>query len=274
MWSKHLLEWTEGNKAYLSIVFTWQLPDAWSRCIWYRQQGYEVIAGGVGVSLMPEYLRSVADTSIRVPCLSRHNSDATRFSTGCINSCPFCGVPITEGDLKEEKGEPKPIVCDNNLLACSRKHFDYVIDTLKPVPKIDMNQGLDCRIIKPYHIDRLKELDLTCIRFAWDNINEESKVVDAINACIQGGIPKSKIRIYVLVGYNDTPDDALYRMQTLKSMGLKFNSPMRYQPIKGDGALVKDSYLSKNWTEYEMHKFIRYWFRQWFNNIPYAEFKG
>ena len=275
MWSKHPLEWTDNKTAYLSTVFTWQLPDAWSRCVWYRQQGYNVVAGGVAVSLMPDYLKSVADISQKIPCLTRHNPDATRFSTGCINKCSFCGVPITEGDFKECEGEPKPIVCDNNYLASTRKHFDYGIDTLKGVKGVDMNQGLDCRLITPYHVGRLKELDLACIRFAWDNVNSESKVIDAINMCIKGGIPKSKIRLYVLVGFNDTPEDALYRMQTLKAMGLNKNAPMRYQPIKGEKALVKDSYLSPKWTDYEMVRFVRYWFKQaWVGNIPYAEFRG
>lgn len=275
MWSKKVIEWTEGKKAYLSIVFTWHLPEAWSRCVWYRQQGYEVHVGGPAVALFPDYLSQVSTNHEAIPCLSRHNKYATRFSTGCINKCPFCAVPITEGDLKEQKGEPKPIVCDNNLLACSTKHFDDAIDILKPVPNVDMNQGLDCRILKPHHIDRLRELNLYCIRFAWDNINSERYVIDAINKCLKAGIPKSKIRIYVLIGFNDTPEDALYRMQKLKDMGLGKNSPMRYQPISGEKAMVMNSYLNKNWTEYEMMRFTHYWFRQaWVSNILYSEWRG
>jgi hypothetical protein len=276
MWSKKILEWTKDKKAYLSVVFTWQLPEAWSRCVWYKQQGYEIHVGGVAVSLFPDYLSSVALINGEyIDALPMHNNQATRFSTGCINACSFCAVHITEGELKEKRGKPLPCVCDNNILATSRKHFDFMIDTLKPVPDVDMNQGLDCRIIKPYHVDRLKELNLKCIRFAWDNINEEKHVIDAINLCLKSGIPKSKIRIYVLIGYHDTPDDALYRMQTLKSMGLSKNSPMRFQEIRGDKALIKDSYLETTWTEYEMKRFMHYWFRQaWVSNIPYKDFRG
>ena len=276
MWTKKILEWTEKDKAYLSVVFTWQLPDAWSRCVWLNQQGYDVHVGGVAVSLFPEYLSSLASVNgLYVDALSKHNRQATRFSTGCIRHCQFCAVPIVEGDLKEKKGIPNPIVCDNNILAASKKHFDYMIDTLKQVPDVDMNQGLDCRLINSYHINRLKELNLKCVRFAWDNINEETHVIDAINLCIKSGIPKSKIRVYVLIGYHDTPEDALYRMQTLKDIGLSKNSPMRFQPISGDKALIKDIYLEKPWTEYEMKRFMHYWFRQaWVSNIPYEDFRG
>jgi len=276
MWTKKILEWTENAKAFLSVVFTWQLPEAWSRCVWYREQGYKVHVGGPAVSLFPEYLTQVATVnSLVVNALPRHNQQATRFSTGCVNACPFCAVPITEGDLAECQGEPSPIVCDNNLLACSRRHFDYAIDTLRPVRGIDMNQGLDCRIINPYHIDRLRELNLHCVRFAWDHTKEESHVMHAIELCTKAGIPKSKIRIYVLIGYHDTPEDALYRMQTLRDLGLHKNSPMRFQEIRGDKALTKDSYLEPTWTEYEMKRFMHYWFRQaWASNIPYTDWRG
>lgn len=275
-WTKQILEWTEDGKAFLSVIFTWQLPEAWSRCVWYKEQGYRVQVGGPAVSLFPEYLSQVATVNgFKVNALPKHNDQATRFSTGCVNKCPFCAVPITEGNLQECEGEPKPIVCDNNLLACSERHFDHVIDLLKPVPCVDMNQGLDCRIIKPYHIDRLRELNLHCVRFAWDHIKEEGHVIDAVNLCLKAGIPKSKIRVYVLVGFHDTPEDALYRMQTLKDMGLGKNSPMRFQAIQGDKALIKNGYLESTWTEYEITRFMHYWFRQaWVSNIPYADWRG
>jgi len=276
MWTKKPLEWIDGDRAYLSVVFTWQLPESWSRCVWYRQQDYQVHAGGPAVSLFPDYLSGVATVNgTTVDALPRHNIAATRFSTGCIRACPFCAVPITEGELRECPGDPRPIVCDNNLLACSKRHFDHAIDTLKGVPGVDMNQGLDCRLITEYHVDRLKELNLHCIRFAWDHTAEERHVMRAIELCLKAGIPRSKIRIYVLVGYQDSPEDALYRMQTLKAMGLHKNSPMRFQPIRGDGALVKDSYLEPTWTEYEMKRFMHYWFRQaWVSNIPYEDWRG
>ncbi len=40
-WSKHPIEWTDGHGAYLSIAFTWNLPQAYSRCVWYRKLGYD-----------------------------------------------------------------------------------------------------------------------------------------------------------------------------------------------------------------------------------------
>ena len=41
-WAKSLVEWTEDDTAYLSVVFTWDLPKAHMRAVWLREQGYEV----------------------------------------------------------------------------------------------------------------------------------------------------------------------------------------------------------------------------------------
>lgn len=46
MWKKGLTDWTQGNTAYISVVFSWNLQAAYQRAIWYRALGYRVRAGG------------------------------------------------------------------------------------------------------------------------------------------------------------------------------------------------------------------------------------
>lgn len=268
-WSKKIIHWVENRIAYISIVFTWQLPQAYSLCVWYSQQGYKVRAGGPAVKLMPEYLNSVADISGEIIALPYHNPQATYTSRGCIRQCDFCAVPQIEGDLIElENWEPKPIICDNNLLACSKKHFDAVIDRLKPLRDIDFNQGLDARILSPHHITRLKELELKILRFAWDNVGLESVLLSAIDSILKAGFPKSKLRVYILFNYKDTPDDALYRCETLKNMGI-FPNVQRYQPLN---SLQKDSYISLNWNGQLLKDFTRYWSRQLISGLKAIDF--
>ncbi len=48
-WSGGLAEWTEGDTAYLSVAFSWKLPAAYQRAVWYRSQGFTVRAGGPGM---------------------------------------------------------------------------------------------------------------------------------------------------------------------------------------------------------------------------------
>lgn len=270
-WPKRIVHWTEGEVAFLSVVFTWHLPQAYSLCCWYGQQGYRVRVGGVAVKQMPEYLSQVAEIGGDIDVLWRHNSLATFTSRGCVRKCAFCAVPIIEGSLVELSDfVPKPIVCDNNILACSRGHFEAVVDCLKPLRGVDFNQGLDARLLKSYHLERLKELDLAVLRFAWDDVGMESQVMSAIDATVRAGFPRPKIRCYILFNFKDTPEDALYRCNTLKQMGILPNV-QRYQPLK---TLKKNKHIGNYWDRSLLADFHRYWAKQiWFSPFTFEEYR-
>lgn len=48
-WAKGIVEWIEGDDAYLSVVFTWDLDEAWTRARWLHHAGYRVHVGGPAV---------------------------------------------------------------------------------------------------------------------------------------------------------------------------------------------------------------------------------
>ena len=269
-WSKKFIEWKEGKDVFLSVVFTWDLPKAYQRAEDLSSKGYHVHAGGPAVLLNPQYLADVAECNGKdIPVLHRHNPNATFTSRGCIRRCPFCAVPKIEGELVELEDWPvRPIVCDNNLLACSRVHFDRVVDKLKPLSGIDFNQGLDARLLTKYHAERLSELK--CIaRLAWDDIAYESAFRRAYQLLRNAGFPKSRIRVYVLIGYNDTPEDALYRLSEIWKTK-SFPNPMRYQPLD---ALKKNSFVGEAWTETELRRYMHYWSRLvWCGRVPFKDF--
>jgi len=270
-WANTIVHWVENGVAYISVVFTWQLPKVYSLSTWYKQQGYDVLVGGPAVNLMPDYLPSDIRRGEHWSVLARHNRYATFTSRGCIRRCSFCAVPKIEGDLVElDDWEPKPIVCDNNILACSSQHFGFVVDRLKGVRNIDFNQGLDARLLDSHHLDRFKELHLLLMRFAWDDTKSESYVFSAIEAAIKSGFPKWRIRCYVLFNFRDTPDDALYRCETLKRHGILVN-PQRYQPLD---CLTKNSYVAPTWDRNLLGDFTHYWSRQvWLMHVPFEEYR-
>ncbi len=270
-WSKRIIEWTQGSTAYLSVVFTWHLPQAYQRAAHYAAAGYTVRAGGPAVALMPDYLASIAQIGGHVPAVHRHNPAATFTSRGCPRQCAFCPVPILEGDLVElTDWHPQPCVVDNNLLACSNAHFDRVVDRLKPLPHVDFTQGLDARFLTTHHAQRLAELRLHRIRLAWDRTRYENQVHTAIQRLRTAGIPKKTIRVYVIFGFHDSPDDALYRFNTLKRHWGIDPIPMRYQPLTGT---KKNAYVDPGWTDRELRKMQSYWWRtRWYGSIPYEQF--
>lgn len=272
-WSGGYVEWVEGDTAYLSVVFSWQLQQAYQRAVWLRAEGYTVKVGGPAVAYSPPFLKDVAEVESAYPdAIARHNPNATFTSRGCVRRCKFCLVPKIEGDLVELDDWPvRPIVCDNNLLACSQQHFDRVVDRLKPLSGIDFNQGLDARLLTKYHAERLAELDLKMVRLAWDHIKLESQFMSAWQVLRDAGIPKSKISVYVLIGYRDTPEDAFYRLGTIWDLG-SWPNPMRYQPLD---AVRRNEYVDPNWTDTELKRYMRYWANlRHLSGVPFEEFRS
>lgn len=145
------------------------------------------------------------------------------FTTrGCIRKCPFCIVWKKEPELKVEgdiydiwDGKSKNIILlDNNILALL-KHFKLICSQLrKEKLRVDFNQGLDCRLLTEDIIKELKSLSHIEYRFAFDDIKLESIVKKTIRLLKKYNI--NRCNWYVLVGFNSTLKEDLYRCNLLK----------------------------------------------------------
>lgn len=250
-----------------SVVFTWDL----FKTVQLATEGKLDKIGGPAVKLLPHIVpEKYRDISNAGDWLSIHNPSATRTSIGCIRKCNFCVVHKIEPEFKEiDNFIPKPILCDNNFLACSKEHIVRSIDKLSTIKGIDFNQGLDARLFKSWHVDEFKKLNWEMIRFAWDSSDQESYVFSAIEKLKKAGFPTRKIRCYVLIGFNETQDEATYRCKILRDQDI-FPNPMRYQPWD---TLEKDSYCPPQWNETMLKRFCRYWWKTtWLKNLPFEEF--
>jgi NADPH-dependent glutamate synthase beta subunit-like oxidoreductase len=78
----------------------------------------------------------------------------------------------------------------------------------------------------------------------------------------RAGLPLNRIRVYVLIGFNDTPADALYRLRTVRGLGVK-PSPMRYQPLDSQR---RNQHVGEHWTHRELTRYMRYW-----SNLRFVE---
>lgn len=274
-WSGGIVEWVENGVVYMSVVFSWQLQEAYQLMKFHQNLGIKVVIGGPAVSLNLEMLKESNNKELGIThypdAIAKHNPVATFTTRGCVRTCPFCIVPKNEGKFVELREFPvRPIVCDNNFLASSTSHFDRVIDALKPLRGIDFNQGLDARLLTKYHAERLAELNMSVIRMAWDNVELETVWMRAFQFLLDAGFPPYKIQSYVLINHNDNPSDALYRLERIRSLGARPN-PMRYQPLD---SIKRNQYISPNWTDFELKRFMRYWSRQiWLSHVPFSEYK-
>ncbi len=245
------------NVMKVSIVFTWQLPGVLEML--RKPHFIKYLVGGPAVKLMPDYLpKEVVSTDDDGDWLSRHNPEATRTSLGCPNACPFCAVHTTEGKHRELKTwPPGRVLCDSNFLGCSRKHRERVYKSLRNTQKIDFNQGMEAKRLTDWDIDQLRGLSMRTIRFAWDHPSSETPVMDALARCIEHGVPKNIFSIYLLVGFKETLDEALYRFNTLHDKYPQVSLfAMRYQPLD---TTKRDTYCPPQWDEKTLWKFSRYW---------------
>lgn len=260
-WRKGLATWVKADTLYISVPFTWLLGVAEKLASKWRGK---VILGGPGIMQPSQYLEFEP--------IIFHNPCATFTTRGCPNSCGFCAVPKLEPTFIEKVDfRPAPVICDNNLLAASKRHIRYVVDALKQFPIVDFNQGLEAKRFTPEIADMLGELNCK-VRFAFDDINLETVVHDAIELCKRH--TSKDIQVYCLTGFNDTPEDAQYRLEQIRSWGVLPN-PMRYQPLD---AKIKNEYRlpeMRHWTEKQLMDTMRYYSRlSWLGYIPFKEYKA
>jgi hypothetical protein len=147
------------------------------------------------------------------------------FTTrGCIRKCSFCVVPKKEGKIRvvgdiydfwDGKAE-KIVLLDNNFLAAPKSHFNLITTQIKNNRLVvDFNQGLDHRLLTDENYKVLKGLKRYGLyRFAFDDIRYEKTVVQAIKLMKRHNTNVSFW--YVLVGFNSTFEEDLYRVNFLR----------------------------------------------------------
>lgn len=230
-----IVEWYNGidhyDKVYQSKVFSFT-PDE------YRVIQADIIEkGGSGYGDynkdLPFEIEHICPDYTIYPMYKHAYGFTTR---GCINKCAFCIVPKKEGIIKEHAeieeflGDRKSVVLmDNNIIACNHglKQLEKSID-LKL--KIDINQGIDARIINKNKdisnlLGRCKYIN--GIHLAYDNTAITDDVVGAINSLNESGIKPYRLTFYVLTKSGQI-EDAYNRVMLLRSLGVNpFVMPYR-----------------------------------------------
>ena len=258
-WSGGFAEWTEGDTAYLSVAFSWRLPDAYQRAIWYKSQGYRIRAGGPGLFARRSYLADVAELGGEVDALIHHNPQATIASRGCPVGCYFCIVPRVEGLTFTLLPDftPRPILCDNNLSALPVDYQEHIIDRYRnfEVPLLDANSGFEPRTFDEYTYRRWRAINRGPWRFAYDETSEGGDVRRM--ARILRDEPAKCKRIYVLIG--NEPFEACYR-RILEV--IEWGCEPHVQPLIALNSLTRDPIVRHDWTAQKLRDLAR-WANRW-----------
>lgn len=231
----HQVEWFKGNlfaheydKVYASKIFkfseTPQLPE-------------NALIGGTGIDFfntLPEEIASMNPSYSLYPECDYHIGFSMK---GCRFRCKFCCVPTKEGKprinstidglLLNPNGKDKLMLLDNDFFGGQdwRINLERIIE-LKL--KVCFVQGLNIRILKDeqaellaqcsYRNSKFKKHDLT---FAWDRFQDERLIIQGIERCLKYGIKPDNMQFFVLIGFDTTPEQDLYRVNLLKSFGCK-----------------------------------------------------
>lgn len=266
-WPKTIRTWRDHETGYMSVPFTWLLPQARTRLRQRDLFAKHWVVGGPAVQLMPDYLAD-CDVEVRdeMPgVLQIVNPYATRTTRGCSRRCSFCGVGrglIEPGGLRELDDWPdRPVVCDNNLLAASQLHFDRVIDRLIPWGWCDFNQGLDAALLTSYHARRIAEISRALVRLACDTDDERDVWAGAVGDLISAGVARRRIRTLVLIGLEGEPVDDWLRCRFVESFGLR-PSPMWYHPLDAmQRDPLSDEQRARGWSDAKRREIMGFYYQ-------------
>ena len=240
-----IVEWAMpifGNydTIYASKIFTF--TKDFNRYEYYAKQ---FIYGGTGYNIksqLPDHIER--HNKLAYDLYPNCDFSIQIYSRGCIRRCPFCLVFQKEGKIRpveplEWNPKGKSIeVLDNNFFA--NPYWKDAISHLKEKKQAIKFHGVDIRIMTEEQAKALNSLNLNGrVHIAWDlpnvDLKEKLKAITEI-------IKPWKIVCYVLIGYNSTKDEDLYRLRTLKQLGITpFVQPYRdYSNIRTPTQYEKD----------------------------------
>ena len=222
------------DKVYMSKVFSFT-PD-----YEYFVDADEIIRGGSGYAITLESGKEVYNKNLDAPLpdeiehmypdYSIYNITDTAYgflSRGCPRGCSFCHVEAKEGrksykvaDLSEFwSGQKNIVLCDPNILAC-RDWKDLMQQLIDSKAWIDINQGLDIRLMTAEKAEMIKQMKVKELHFAWDRYQDKDIIVPKLKEF--KAITKLDIRkliVYVLCNYDTTLEQDLERIYTLRELG-------------------------------------------------------
>lgn len=199
----------------------------------------------------------------------RHNIGFTM--RGCRFKCKFCGVPRKEGaPYMVNTIDEIWIQRDSNFIMLLDNDFfggpaweERIAEINKFGLRISFSQGLNIRIITDDQAKALASVDFRNkegkkkqVHFAWDQWGEgtEKLIEEGFNRVTAAGVKPYQMAFFVLIGWNTTEDQDLYRINKLHSMGCDvFVMPYtRTDPYQKALARWNNRFLWRNvpWLDY------------------------
>lgn len=247
------------DRVYASKVFTF------SRDLDYEPLTDDFRRGGTGydmTSRLPDEVEHIR------PDYSLYGVRDTAYgflTRGCPRGCPFCIVSGKEGrashkvaDLSEWwNGEKNIVLMDPNILA-SPDRLDLIGQLVESKAVVDINQGLDVRLLNDRTAKMIQGLRVKRIHFAWDGTDDLTLQFTRASAYFGKWIRAHRVTVYVLVNYGTSLDWDLHRVLKLRDLGFdpfvmvydKKHAPHITRKF-ARWCNMKSVFKSTSWSEYQ-----------------------
>jgi hypothetical protein len=191
---------------------------------------------------------------------------------GCRFHCAFCDVPKKEGrpkasntidEIWTNRASNFVVLLDNDFFG-NPEWRERIAEVSRYDLKVCFSQGLNIRIITEEQAAALASvrfwnlhLSRRQVYFAWDRFNDEKLIDDGIARVLRSGIKAWQMAFFVLVGFDTTPEQDLYRVLKLRDLGCDpFVMPYR-----------KNDPYQKRFARWVNHRAI-------FNSVEWADYKA
>ena len=262
------VEWCFPMSHYDIVYQSKVFDETYSPDIDWIPMADKVIKGGTGYGLdntLPEEIEHIYPDYSIYPELTKDT--AYGFLTrGCPRGCKFCIVGEKEGlrsvkvaDLSEFwRGQKYIELLDPNLLAC-KERMNLLDQLIESSAIVNFNQGLDIRLTNEEVAEKLGRMRVKRIHFAWDNPKQDlTPYFKSFSEAYRRKSSSTKI-VYVLVNFDSTMEENLYRIYTLRDLGydpyvMVYDKPNAPKEIKRLQRWVNNYFIFKSCKNFEDYK--------------------
>lgn len=262
------VEWWFGFHQYDRVYMSKVFDNTYTPDVYDPVNTKEIVKGGTGYGLdnkLPAEIEHMYPDYSLYPALTKDTAYGF-LSRGCPRGCPFCIVKDKEGrksykvaDLSEWwNGQKNIVLCDPNLLAC-REHMDLLGQLAESNAWVEINQGVDARMLTPENVEALHKVKIKDIHFAWDLMDQSDAVLKGLNLYRENCKRKPHGQfgtVYVLTNFNTTMEENLYRVYTLRDMGydpyiMIYDKPHAPRDVRLLARWVNNKFIFKTTDRFE-----------------------
>jgi len=254
------------DRVYMSKIFNFSpMPEIYDNCI----------IGGTGIDHYNKLPLEIENANVSYDLYPNCNYHLGFSMKGCRFACKFCVVPKKEGKpynynsidelLLNPNGSNRLMLLDNDFFGGAnwKANLERIIELRL---KVCFVQGLNVRIITEEQASLLSQckyvnskFNQRYVTFAWDKFIDEKLILNGIEICNEAGIPCRNMQFFVLIGFDTTHEENMYRINLLRNLGampfvMPYDKSDPYQRALTRYVNHRAIFKSCTWEDYKYNK--------------------